>query len=73
MKYPALIGKASSRDVEEMMDAMDELIPIENFKDEWDRLGVILAWLRAHRESGLIDRTDKGEITQYCIHGPGGL
>lgn len=73
MKYPMLIGKESSRDVEEMLDTMDELIPIEEFKDEYDRLGVILAWIRAHREAGLIDRTDKGEITMYFIHGPGGL
>jgi hypothetical protein len=73
MKYPALIGKESSRDVEETLDTMDELIPIEEFKNERDRVGVILAWIRAHKEAGLIDGVDKGEITMYFIHGPGGL
>jgi len=71
MKYRNMIGLFQNRkEVEELLDTLEELIPIE--KDR-DRVGTFLTWIRKGEEAGLIDRYDGVKITRYIIDGPGGM
>jgi hypothetical protein len=67
MKYKLLIPDQG--EFKDLMDTMQELIPIE-----WnrDRIGTMLSWLRECREADIINYTEYSLIQQELIHGCGG-
>jgi hypothetical protein len=72
-KYPAAEGVGSLQGVQ-LMDALDGLIPFEQFTYlNTDRLGFFLHWIAAGEKEGLLTDSDTAEIRQELIHGCGGL
>ena len=73
MKYPMLIPKHNT-EVEDMLDIMEELIPITVDDIIWDdRIGIILNWISKCIKAGIIHEGEKQRIQFKLIHDYGGF
>jgi len=69
MKYSELIPETNGK-FEDMLDIMQELIPI---KDRGDRTSTFIMWVAECRDQGLINGFEKMDLQHYLIHGYGGF
>ena len=69
VKYPELAKVANSQGAQ-IMDALDELIPIE---DKGDRMTTFLSWINSGMDAGILTYSDKMAIQRELIDGCGGM
>lgn len=69
MKYHQLIPDVNGP-WEDMMDAMQELIPVFFYRTKLDSL---LHWMRRCKEDGLITYGEKHDLQHYLIHSYSGM
>jgi hypothetical protein len=73
VKYPKCEGYGSMRGVQ-LMDALNALIPIDEFAArDTDRVGKFIFWIAAGEKAGLITLGEASDIRKELIHGCGGL
>lgn len=69
MKYTSLIPKDNGP-WEDMMDAMEGLIPVFFYRTKLDSL---LHWMKKCKDSGLITYGEKHDLQHYLIHSYSGM
>jgi len=69
IKYPNLLDNMNP-DLIELMDTMQELVPIE---EQRDRVGTMTSWLYACLVKGIITPNEDMKIKHEMIHGCGGF
>jgi hypothetical protein len=71
MKYPELIPQVNGEH-EDMMDAMQELIPLHQEAGD-GRIDTFILWVADCKDQGVITLVEKMNLQHYLIHTYGGF